>query len=178
MSFEDKYNAHESEQKIREFWQENKIYEFDENTSKITFSIDTPPPTLSGRMHIGHAFSYTQTDFVARYKRMSGFEVFYNSPGALWRLREFLKRPKKSPFGADLGQYLSSEPRSTVKRKHSQSLIAWMHFWGGPGDSKRKKWKNGPPKSWIFSMKAPVTPGKHTSRHGPPNENRRELEEK
>ena len=77
MSFEDKYNAHESEQKIREFWQENKIYEFDENTSKITFSIDTPPPTLSGRMHIGHAFSYTQTDFVARYKRMSGFEVFY-----------------------------------------------------------------------------------------------------
>ena len=77
MSFEDKYNAHESEQKIREFWQENKIYEFDENTSKTTFSIDTPPPTLSGRMHIGHAFSYTQTDFVARYKRMSGFEVFY-----------------------------------------------------------------------------------------------------
>ncbi len=77
MSFEQKYNAAESEQKIREFWQENKIYEFDEKTSKPTFSIDTPPPTLSGRMHIGHAFSYTQTDFVARYKRMTGHEVFY-----------------------------------------------------------------------------------------------------
>jgi valyl-tRNA synthetase len=77
MSFEEKYNASENEQKIREFWQENKIYEFDETTSKPTFSIDTPPPTLSGRMHIGHAFSYTQTDFVARYKRMTGFEVFY-----------------------------------------------------------------------------------------------------
>jgi valyl-tRNA synthetase len=77
MSFEQKYNAAESEQKIREFWQENKIYEFDEKSSKPTFSIDTPPPTLSGRMHIGHAFSYTQTDFVARYKRMTGHEVFY-----------------------------------------------------------------------------------------------------
>lgn len=77
MTFKQKYDASQSEQEIREFWQKEKIYEFDENTSKPTFSIDTPPPTLSGRMHIGHAFSYTQTDFVARYKRMTGHEVFY-----------------------------------------------------------------------------------------------------
>ena len=36
-----------------------------------------PPPTVSGRMHIGHAFSYTQTDFIARYKRMMGYNVYY-----------------------------------------------------------------------------------------------------
>jgi len=41
------------------------------------YSIDTPPPTVSGNFHIGHVFSYTQTDIIARYKRMSGFNVFY-----------------------------------------------------------------------------------------------------
>lgn len=77
MSFEQKYEAKEREEKIREFWENEGIYEFDEKSNKVTFSIDTPPPTLSGRMHIGHAYSYTQTDFIARFKRMSGFEVFY-----------------------------------------------------------------------------------------------------
>lgn len=76
-NFNKKYNAKEVEPKIREFWEKNKIFKFDESTSKVVFSIDTPPPTISGKMHIGHAFSYTQTDFIARYKRMKGFEVFY-----------------------------------------------------------------------------------------------------
>lgn len=77
MSFENKYDAKEKEAQIRKFWDENNIFKFDENSSKVVFSIDTPPPTISGRMHIGHAFSYTQTDFIARYKRMREFEVFY-----------------------------------------------------------------------------------------------------
>jgi len=77
MSFEDKYVASESEAKIREFWDKEEVYKFDEKSKKVIYSIDTPPPTLSGKMHIGHAFSYTQTDFIARFKRMSGFEVFY-----------------------------------------------------------------------------------------------------
>ena len=42
-----------------------------------TFSVDTPPPTLSGKMHIGHAFSYTQQDFIVRFQRMKGKNVFY-----------------------------------------------------------------------------------------------------
>ena len=41
------------------------------------FSIDTPPPTACGSLHVGHVFSYTHTDCMARYKRMAGFEVFY-----------------------------------------------------------------------------------------------------
>lgn len=77
MAFDKKYDPKEAEKKIREFWDEKKIYTFDSNTKKETYSIDTPPPTISGRMHIGHAFSYTQTDFIARFKRMNGFEVFY-----------------------------------------------------------------------------------------------------
>ncbi|MBI4044569.1 MAG: valine--tRNA ligase, partial [Candidatus Diapherotrites archaeon] len=50
---------------------------FDESSKKPVFPIDTPPPTVSGRMHLGHAFSYTQADAVARFKRMQGFGVFY-----------------------------------------------------------------------------------------------------
>src|SRR5690606_17111508 len=41
------------------------------------FSIDTPPPTVSGSLHVGHVFSYTHTDVIARFKRMRGLEVFY-----------------------------------------------------------------------------------------------------
>ena len=41
------------------------------------FSIDTPPPTVSGSLHVGHVFSYTHTDLIARYQRMRGKQVFY-----------------------------------------------------------------------------------------------------
>ena len=72
-----KYNFLESEPKWQKFWQENEIYKFDKKSNKKIFSIDTPPPTVSGKIHIGHIFSYSQAEFVARYKRMKGFNVFY-----------------------------------------------------------------------------------------------------
>jgi len=59
------------------YWEKEKIYSFDRNSKKKIFSIDTPPPTVSGEMHIGHAYSYSQQDFIARFKRMSGFNIFY-----------------------------------------------------------------------------------------------------
>ncbi|MCX8158517.1 MAG: valine--tRNA ligase [Candidatus Diapherotrites archaeon] len=65
------------EVKWQQYWEENNIYKFDEQSDKPIYSIDTPPPTVSGNMHIGHAFSYTHTDFIARYKRMKGCNVFY-----------------------------------------------------------------------------------------------------
>jgi valyl-tRNA synthetase len=74
MDLPKKYNSNESEAKWIKYWEENKIYKF--KKKKPIFSIDTPPPTVSGKMHIGHAFSYSQQDFIARYKRMNG-DVFY-----------------------------------------------------------------------------------------------------
>ncbi len=71
-----KYNALEKENKWLEYWTENKIYEFKIDNRKI-FSIDTPPPTVNGKIHIGHIFSYSQTEMIARYKRLRGFNIFY-----------------------------------------------------------------------------------------------------
>ena len=73
-----KYNHKEIEKKCQEFWQENQTYKWDESLPRAeNFVIDTPPPTVSGLLHMGHIFSYTQTDFIARYQRMKGKNVFY-----------------------------------------------------------------------------------------------------
>jgi len=71
------YDFKEVEKKWMKRWEEMDIYKYDPESKKPVFSIDTPPPTISGEMHIGHAYSYTQMDIVARYKRMQGFNLFY-----------------------------------------------------------------------------------------------------
>ena len=61
-----------------EAWEAAGTYRFDRSKDRAdVFSIDTPPPTVSGSLHIGHIFSYTHTDTVARYQRMQGKAVFY-----------------------------------------------------------------------------------------------------
>jgi len=59
-------------------WEETGVYRFDRaRPREEVFSIDTPPPTVSGSLHVGHVFSYTHTDLVARFQRMRGKAVFY-----------------------------------------------------------------------------------------------------
>jgi len=59
-------------------WERDGTYRFDRGAaSERIFSIDTPPPTVSGSLHVGHVFSYTHTDLIARFQRMRGKEVFY-----------------------------------------------------------------------------------------------------
>ena len=58
-------------------WREQGTYAFDRTATRDqVFSIDTPPPTVSGSLHVGHVFSYTHTDVLARFQRMRGREVF------------------------------------------------------------------------------------------------------
>jgi valyl-tRNA synthetase len=66
------------EDKWVQHWQDQGTYRFDRSkTREEIYSIDTPPPTVSGSLHVGHVFSYTHTDLIARFQRMRGKEVFY-----------------------------------------------------------------------------------------------------
>ena len=59
-------------------WEQNQVFAFNADAPKSNiFSVDTPPPTASGSLHVGHVFSYTHTDVVARFQRMMGKDVFY-----------------------------------------------------------------------------------------------------
>ena len=65
------YNSKQVEEKIRRFWDKEKIYKFDSKKGNI-YSIDTPPPYASaGHLHVGHALSYTQFEIIARIMRMT-----------------------------------------------------------------------------------------------------------
>jgi len=66
------------EQKWMARWDAEAVYRFDRNRPRHeVFSIDTPPPTVSGSLHVGHVFSFTHTDVIARFQRMRGKAVFY-----------------------------------------------------------------------------------------------------
>jgi valyl-tRNA synthetase len=71
------FEPKESEEKWDKLWQEWGVHRFDGEGQGPTYAIDTPPPTVSGSLHVGHVFSYTQTDVLARYQRMKGRNVFY-----------------------------------------------------------------------------------------------------
>ena len=66
------------EEKWRVQWDANQTYQFNRQAPREdVYAIDTPPPTVSGSLHVGHVFSYTHTDVIARYQRMRGKAVFY-----------------------------------------------------------------------------------------------------
>jgi valyl-tRNA synthetase len=78
MSFPKKYKFDESEKKWQIFWQENATYHWSKSEAREnSFIVDTPPPGVSGQLHIGHVYSYTHTDFIVRHRRMKGKNVFY-----------------------------------------------------------------------------------------------------
>ncbi len=126
---EEKQTTQQIEEKWRKFWEEKEIYRFNQKDSKKIYSIDTPPPTVSGEMHMGHACSYSQQDFIARYKRMQGFNVFY-------------------PFGTDdngLPTERLVEKKKGVKAKkmqRSEFIKLCMDFLKETRESFIQDWKN------------------------------------
>ena len=72
------FDSAEVEARLDVRWQNDGVYHYDPTRSREeTFVVDTPPPTASGSLHVGHVFSYTQADVVVRYKRMRGMNIFY-----------------------------------------------------------------------------------------------------
>ena len=74
---EGKYDFKVSEKKWQDYWQEKDIYKFEENSTKKTYSIDTPPPTVNGKIHMGHLSSYMHIESMARHHRMKGENVYF-----------------------------------------------------------------------------------------------------
>src|SRR3989344_1783115 len=77
MELPKQYDSEEAEKRWQAFWEKEKVYAFDPDAKAEIFSVDTPPPTVSGKMHLGHALSYAQQDFMVRFQRMLGKSVFF-----------------------------------------------------------------------------------------------------
>ncbi len=74
---ENPYDPKTIDAAAQELWERLGVHRFDAAGSAEVFAIDTPPPTVSGSLHIGHVFSYTQAECIARFQRMRGKNVFY-----------------------------------------------------------------------------------------------------
>ncbi|MCL2406056.1 MAG: valine--tRNA ligase [Defluviitaleaceae bacterium] len=74
---EKRYDFMQTEKQMQELWDKEKVYRFNKNAPGEIYSIDTPPLNVSGDLHIGHLFSYTQAEMIARFRRMQGYNVFY-----------------------------------------------------------------------------------------------------
>ncbi len=77
MALPKRYDPQAAEPHWQARWQEMGVYHFSPQAPGPVYSIDTPPPTVSGFLHLGHTYSYSHTDFMARFFRMNGYNVFY-----------------------------------------------------------------------------------------------------
>src|SRR5688572_23700792 len=77
MELPKRYDHRAVEPRLQADWQESGVYLFASDDAGPVYSIDTPPPTVSGNLHLGHCYSYSHADFIARYQRMRGRNVFY-----------------------------------------------------------------------------------------------------
>lgn len=71
-----KFNL-ENEKKMQKLWEEKEAYKFKGVDERPVYSVDTPPPTVSGKLHVGHIFSFTQSEMLVRYHRLKGENIYY-----------------------------------------------------------------------------------------------------
>jgi valyl-tRNA synthetase len=77
MTLPKRYHPGADEPAIQTRWQQSEVYHFVPETGQPVYAIDTPPPTASGHLHLGHVYSFSHTDFMARFWRMNGYTIFY-----------------------------------------------------------------------------------------------------
>jgi valyl-tRNA synthetase len=126
------FESRGAEEKWDRLWQEWGVHRFDESSRGESYVIDTPPPTVSGSLHVGHVFSYTQTDVLARYQRMRGKNVFYpmgwddNGLPTERRVQNYfhVKCEPHVPYEAGLSLPMASE----VARKQPSRRVSRANF--------------------------------------------------
>jgi valyl-tRNA synthetase len=72
-----RYESASAEPKWQQYWEEKGVYHFNPDDTRPVYSVDTPPPTVSGDLHLGHCYSYSHPDFYIRFQRMNGKNIFY-----------------------------------------------------------------------------------------------------
>ncbi len=127
------FDAAEAEQRWDDFWQREGVYHWDPSRPRDeTFVVDTPPPTASGSLHVGHVFSYTQADVVVRYKRMRGQNIFYpmgwddNGLPTERRVQNFFH--VRCDPGTPYEEGLELEQASSKARKKPPRLVSRPNF--------------------------------------------------
>ncbi|MCK4647555.1 valine--tRNA ligase [Candidatus Pacearchaeota archaeon] len=119
------------EEKWRKFWEKEEIYKFNPKSKKPIYSIDTPPPTVSGRMHIGHAFSYSQEDFIARFRRMKGFNIFYpfgTDDNGLATIRLIEREKKVKAFDLGREKFIKLVLETLKKELRPEYIADWKNI--------------------------------------------------
>lgn len=77
MALNKRYDAQTEEPQLLAWWTDNEVYHFNPDSPAPVYAVDTPPPSVSGNLHLGHLYSYAHADFFARFRRMRGDNVFY-----------------------------------------------------------------------------------------------------
>ncbi|MFO1243090.1 MAG: valine--tRNA ligase [Rickettsiales bacterium] len=132
------------------YWLEKETYRWESDLPREqTYVIDTPPPTVSGHLHMGHIFSYTQCDFIARYQRMSGKTVFYpmgfdDNGLPTERLVEKVKKVRATDMSREafiaLCQEVTKEARAEFKRLFVSTALSvdWKQEYHTISDEARR----------------------------------------
>jgi valyl-tRNA synthetase len=120
------------EEECRTLWQDRGVYDYDPNSSKPTFSIDTPPPYVSAaHLHVGHAMSYTQAEIAVRYKRMKGFNIFY--PMGFDDNGLPTERYVEQTYNIDKKKITRSEFRKLCMEETARGAVAYEKLWRAMG---------------------------------------------
>ncbi len=114
-----------AEEELLEEWKQNWVYEFDPDSGKELYSVDTPPPYLSGYAHLGQLIHYTQIDMIARYRRMQGLEV--NFPLGIDRNGLPVELRVEKEFGMDM----HTTPRDVFVAKCKETLDGYEEEMAG-----------------------------------------------
>ena len=116
------------EERARELWASTGIYEFDPGAPGEIFSVDTPPPYVSAaHLHVGHAMSYSQAEFIVRYQRMRGRNVFY--PMGFDDNGLPTERYVEQTYNVDKARTTRSEFRALCLEETSRIGVGYERFW-------------------------------------------------